>query len=56
MVRVSFQGERGAYSEEAVINFFGNDVEFLPLPYLSDVFKSVETGEADYAVVPIEIL
>jgi len=54
MVRVSFQGERGAYSEEAVINFFGNDVEFLPLPYLSDVFKSVETGEADYAVVPIE--
>ncbi|MDP8023710.1 MAG: prephenate dehydratase [Nitrososphaeria archaeon] len=54
MVRVSFQGERGAYSEEAVINFFGNEVDFLPLPYLSDVFRSVESSSSDYAVVPIE--
>lgn len=54
MVRVSFQGERGAYSEEAVLSFFGEKVEVLPLPYLSDVFRSVEERAADYAVVPIE--
>ncbi len=54
MVRVSFQGEPGAYSEEATINFFGNNVNSIPLPYLSDVFKSVENGDAEFAVVPIE--
>ncbi len=54
MVMVSFQGEPGAYSEEASINFFENNVTLLPLPYLSDVFKSVENGEAEFAVVPIE--
>jgi prephenate dehydratase len=54
MVRVSFQGELGAYSEEASINFFGKDVSLMPLPYLSDVFRSVESGMVDFAVVPIE--
>ncbi|MGC8661350.1 MAG: prephenate dehydratase [Nitrososphaeria archaeon] len=54
MVKVSFQGEPGAYSEEASINFFGNTIELLPFPYLSDVFKSVENGMAEFAVVPIE--
>ncbi|MEM3197295.1 MAG: prephenate dehydratase [Conexivisphaerales archaeon] len=54
MVRVSFQGELGAYSEEASINFFGNTVDLYPLPYLTDVFKSVENGLAEFAVVPIE--
>jgi len=54
MVRVSFQGEPGAYSEEAAINFFGSNVNLIPLPYLSDVFKSVEKGEVEFAVVPIE--
>ncbi len=54
MVRVSFQGERGAYSEEAALKFFGSITEFIPLPYLSDVFRSVEDGRADYAIVPIE--
>lgn len=54
MVGVSFQGEPGAYSEEASINFFGKEVNLIPLPYLSDVFRSVESGRADFAVVPIE--
>jgi len=27
MNRVSFQGERGAYSEAAAISFFGNEIE-----------------------------
>lgn len=54
MVRVAFQGERGAYSEEAAIEYFGKDAELYPMPYLSDVFRAVEEGRVDRAIVPIE--
>lgn len=53
-MRVAFQGEVGAYSEIAVYKCFGSNVEIKPCKYLSDVFKSVETGEVDYGVVPVE--
>ncbi|MBC7090911.1 MAG: bifunctional chorismate mutase/prephenate dehydratase, partial [Nitrososphaeria archaeon] len=53
-ISVSFQGERGAYSEEAVLNFFGNMVEVKPLMDLDEVFESVESGETEYGVVPVE--
>lgn len=54
MVKVSFQGERGAYSEEAIYEYFGERVEVVPLPTMHEVFKSVENGFSDYAVVPVE--
>jgi chorismate mutase/prephenate dehydratase len=54
MKRVAFQGEKGAYSEEAIYNHYGSDVETLPRPYLRDVFNTVETGEADCGLVPVE--
>jgi len=54
LVRAAFQGERGAYSEEAVIQFFGRDVEPLPCRDLPSVFGAVESGRADYGVVPVE--
>ncbi len=54
MVSVAFQGERGAYSEEAALEYFGSGVELYPMPYLSDVFKAVENGMVDMAIVPIE--
>ena len=53
-MKVSFQGERGAYSESAALSFFGPSIELKPCRELSEVFKSVEGGEADYGVVPIE--
>ena len=52
--RVAFQGERGAFSEEAVMKEFGSNAEVLPFPTLSKVFESVEKKESDFAVVPIE--
>ncbi len=52
--RVAFQGERGAFSEEAVIREFGRSAEPIPFPTLSRVFESVENGETDAAVVPVE--
>src|SRR2546428_4224942 len=52
-MRVAFQGERGAYSEEAVTQLFG-EAEALPRPTLRDVFDTVTAGRADRAVVPAE--
>ena len=50
---VTFQGERGAYSEMAALQYFPN-AKVLPKKSFQDVFGSIETGEANYAVVPIE--
>ncbi|MEM2506107.1 MAG: prephenate dehydratase [Nitrososphaeria archaeon] len=52
--RVSFQGERGAYSEEAAYKFFGNKISVRPCKEIPDVFESVELGESDYGIVPVE--
>ncbi|MEM1521216.1 MAG: prephenate dehydratase [Candidatus Korarchaeum sp.] len=54
-MRVSIQGERGSYSEEAVLQYFGMCAyELITKNYLEEVFDSVESGEADYGVVPVE--
>lgn len=52
-MRVAFQGEKGAYSEEAIYKHY-KDVDSVPRPYLKDVFDTVEAGEADYGMVPVE--
>lgn len=52
--RVACQGERGAYSEEALIQHFGTSAEAVPKPYLSDVFDAVEEGEVDLGLIPVE--
>jgi prephenate dehydratase len=54
MTRVAFQGERGAYSEEATHQFFSPEVETLPCQSFADLFEAVETGQADYGALPIE--
>jgi prephenate dehydratase len=51
---VAFQGERGAYSEEAIYQFFGPEVETLPCPSLQGIFEAVESGAADYGALPVE--
>ena len=53
-VVVAFQGETGAYSEEAAIRFFGTSTQSRPYESLEEVFKAVETGETPFGVVPIE--
>lgn len=51
---VAFQGEIGAYSEEAAVDFFGPSIEVKPCETLDAVFDTVERGEAHFGVVPIE--
>ena len=53
MERIAFQGEPGAYSEEAIHRAFGA-VEACPHPTFRDVFEAVEAGSVDRGLVPIE--
>jgi len=53
-LRVAFQGELGAYSENAVYSFFGQSATVKPCKNFDDVFESVKTGDVNYGVVPIE--
>jgi prephenate dehydratase len=53
MTKVAFQGERGAFSEDAVITFFG-DAELFPNHYIDDVFEAVLRDNVDFGVVPVE--
>jgi len=52
--KVAFQGERGAYSEEASLQFFGLKVDLKPCKTLPEVFRCVEKDEASSGVVPVE--
>jgi prephenate dehydratase len=52
--RVAFQGERGAYGEEAVVRHFGENAQPAPQVSFADVFHAVASGEADAGLVPIE--
>lgn len=52
--RIAFQGERGAFSEEAARKLLGRSIEVIPCPRFEDVFRTLKEGRATGAVVPIE--
>jgi prephenate dehydratase len=51
---VAFQGEPGAFSEEAVHAFFGHAVDATPVPSWRAVFEAVRDGTATAGVAAIE--
>jgi prephenate dehydratase len=51
---IAFQGARGAFSEEATRKLLGLKTQVLPCERFEDVFRSLKTGKAAGAVVPIE--
>jgi prephenate dehydratase len=53
-IRVAFQGERGAFSEEAARRILGDAIEPCPRREFDQMFESVIRDEADCAMVPIE--
>lgn len=52
--RIIFQGEPGAYSEQAARNFFGKGANIHGVRQFENVFKAIHEGWADYGVLPIE--
>lgn len=58
MVVVAYHGERGTFTEEALIAFFEGrgmrGTEALACPSFDEAVKKVESGEAHYAFLPLE--
>ena len=52
-MKIAFQGEPGAYSEQAVYGYFGA-VDVLPCQSFDDIFTAVTRGEVEYGLIPIE--
>ena len=54
MKRISFQGERGAYSEAASISYFEDKIETIPCSTFAEALKNTENDTSDYSILPIE--
>ena len=54
MINVSFQGERGAYSEAAARSFFDEDVETVPFATFAEVLENTSKEKTEYSVLPVE--
>jgi len=51
---VAFQGEPGAYSEAAALEFFPSKIETVPFHSFGDVFNAVENKKCTHGLLPIE--
>lgn len=52
--RVVFQGAEGAYSQAAMLKYFGSEVNSFHVDTFRDAMSAIDDGSADFAVLPIE--
>jgi prephenate dehydratase len=52
--RVAFQGEHGAFSEEAALKLLGENIELVPRSTFEATFSAIDESAADYILAPIE--
>ena len=53
-LKIGYLGPEGTFTQSAVYKQFGHSVRALPLGTIDEVFHEVESGTADFGVVPIE--
>src|SRR5262245_57666658 len=53
-LKIGYLGPEGTFTQQAVLKYFGHSVRPLPLASVEEVFHEVESGSADFGVVPIE--
>jgi prephenate dehydratase len=53
-VRIAFQGERGAFSEEAALKLLGAEIALVPCGTFDMTFAAIRDGRADYVLAPME--
>ena len=54
MIRVSFQGERGAYSESAAMSFFSEDIETIPCTTFAEALEKTSNDLTEFTILPVE--
>lgn len=52
--RIVFQGVEGAYSQQAMTEYFGNQCDSFHVETWKDAMEAIKGGQADFAVLPIE--
>lgn len=52
--RVGFQGVLASFSYEALVDYFGHEVEAVNFEAFKDVFQGLKDGKINYGVLPIE--
>ncbi len=52
--RVVFQGADGAYSQAAMTQYFGDEIDSFHVDTFRDAMSAIDEGSADFAVLPIE--
>ena len=53
-LKIGFLGPEGTFTQTAVLKHFGHSVRALPFHTIDEIFQEVESGAADFGVVPIE--
>jgi prephenate dehydratase len=53
-LRVAFQGEPGAFSEDAIVALWGPLAEPVPMPTFAAVMDAAEEGDVDFGLLPVE--
>ena len=53
-LKIAYLGPEGTFTQAAAHKHFGHESRTLPCPSIDDIFRAVESGNADYAVVPVE--
>ncbi len=52
--KIVFQGVEGAYSQQAMMKYFGTECDSFHVETWKDAMEAIQNGEADFAVLPIE--
>ncbi len=53
-IRVAYLGPAGTFTQAAAFKHFGHGIESRPLGAIDEIFREVESGEAQFGVVPVE--
>lgn len=53
-IKIGYQGIKGSFSEEAMIEFFGENQNEVSYDKFEDVFIALEKDEIDYGILPFE--
>jgi chorismate mutase/prephenate dehydratase len=53
-MKIAFLGPEGTYTHAAALKHFGHFVSVQPMAAIDEVFREVESGQANYGVVPVE--
>jgi chorismate mutase/prephenate dehydratase len=53
-LKIAYLGPEGTFTQSAALKHFGHSVSTVPMSSIPDVFNSIESGHANYGLVPVE--